>query len=165
MSIQFKCSNGHEIKVKDKYAGQAGICPTCKVRVTVPVHAAELSGKVSEDAILDFLGPPPVDDMPVHQDPKHQNQFTDPASMSGSSLLGSTILHRGMKNCPKCKREVRAAYDICPHCRTYFTDLTEISRRLHSKCPGCNAETLVTDTRCKACGTILNAHPDARPRK
>lgn len=156
MSIRVKCPNGHEFKVKDKYAGQRGYCPYCHAEVHVPA-------KLTEDEVLDLLGPPPpaepVGDLPVHQDPKHMRLATDPSSMSGSSLLGSTVLNRGMKTCPKCKKEVRLAYDICPYCRTYFTDLSEISRRLASHCPKCGGEVHHGDHWCPTCGADLRQQP------
>jgi hypothetical protein len=123
MSITFHCPNGHLLKVKDKYAGQTGLCPKCQARVLVP----KLPEPMSDDAIADFIGPPPVnDDRPVHQ----EMPSGDPAGMSGSSLIQSSMAARETKICPKCKREVRVCYTLCPHCQTYFSDVTEISRRL-----------------------------------
>jgi hypothetical protein len=122
MSIQFKCPNGHLLKVKDKYAGQTGLCPHCQARVLVPVPPPPMT----DDAIADFIGPPPVDDRPVHQ----EIPSGDPAGMSGSSLLQAGMAARETKVCPKCKREVRVCYTLCPHCQTYFSDLTEVVRRI-----------------------------------
>jgi Zn-finger nucleic acid-binding protein len=156
MSIQVTCPNGHDLHVKEKFAGQLGLCPKCQARVLVP---APLKG-VSEDAILDMLGPPPapppkVEDLPVHQDPRHRTGEVDPAATPGSSLWGSKLLHRGMKVCPKCRREVRLAYDLCPHCRTYFTDLAEIARRIVVPCKQCGKETHLGDKSCAHCGVDL----------
>ncbi len=123
MSIQFKCPNGHLLKVKDKYAGQTGLCPKCQARVLVPKAPEPLS----EDAIADLIGPPPaVDDRPVYQ----ETPSNDPAGSSGSSLIQASMSARDTKICPKCKREVRVCYSLCPHCQTYFSDAIEISRRL-----------------------------------
>lgn len=157
MAIRFKCPNGHEMNVKDKYAGLTGLCPHCQVRVLVPVPA---SGKLNDDAILEMLGPPEIDPdaMPVHQNPAHHNgQSGDPGSSSGSSLAGLSPLQRGMKVCPKCKQEVRSVYDICPHCRTYFTDLSEIVRRMDLTCKQCGTEYEHhrTLTKCEVCGADL----------
>lgn len=156
MSIRFKCSNGHEMNVKDKYAGMAGLCPTCQVRVTVPM--AVPVPVLSDDAIVDMLGPPPavddVNDVPIHQDARYlPGRFED--NTSGASLLGASQLDRGMKRCPKCKREVRAVYDICPNCRTYFTDVTEISRRMVTACKQCGTENEHHLSWCKDCGADL----------
>lgn len=48
MSIRFTCPNGHELNVKDKYAGKPGICPQCQARVLVPTPAE----KLTDDAIV-----------------------------------------------------------------------------------------------------------------
>ncbi|MEX0713129.1 MAG: hypothetical protein WD278_12310 [Pirellulales bacterium] len=139
MPIRFKCPNGHELNVKEKYAGLTGLCPRCQTRVLVPTPVAQLS----DEAIVDLLGPPPVDDdaLPVHQDPRHHDTpGPEAGSSSGASLLGASHLNRGMKICPKCRREVRSVYDICPHCRTYFTDTSEINRRMANTCKQCGTE-------------------------
>lgn len=156
MSIRFNCPNGHEMNVKDKYAGLTGICPHCQTRVLVPIPA----GKLNDDAILAMLGPPEDDpnSLPVHQDPRHHNGEPDDAgASSGSSLAALSPLQRGMKTCPKCKKEVRSVYDICPYCRTYFTDLSEVVRRMDLTCKKCGAEYEHhrTLTKCEACGADL----------
>jgi zinc-ribbon domain len=153
MSIEVKCPNGHTLKVKDKYAGQTGLCPKCQSRVLVP----KLVPEMSEQAILDCIGPPPPadNDLPVHQDPS----LIDPSgSASGTSLLRSSLLGRSMKTCPKCRAEVRIAYDLCPHCHTYFTDTAEVVRRIVEHCPHCGAEHLPGDRRCANCHTELRGH-------
>ncbi|MBI2825575.1 MAG: hypothetical protein HYX69_12905 [Planctomycetia bacterium] len=126
MSISFRCPNGHLLKVKDKYAGQTGLCPHCQARVLVP--RLPENEKMSEEAIADFIGPPPVDDeeMPVHQEPT----IRDPMGGSGSSLIQAAMSARETKTCPKCKQEVRLCYALCPYCHTYFSDLSEITRRI-----------------------------------
>lgn len=158
MSIRFICPNGHELNVKDKYAGLTGLCPKCQVRVLVPVPA----GKLTDDLIVDMLGPPPErdldDGLPVHQDPKHRGVgVAEGGSSSGTSLRGLSPLNRGMKVCPKCRREVRAVYDICPHCRTYFSDTGEVNRRLMLNCKNCGFEYEhhVAAIWCKQCGADL----------
>lgn len=154
MSIRFKCPNGHEINVKDKYAGMTGLCPTCQTRVLVPIPVT----KLTDDAIVDILGPPPPpdDDLPVHQDAKHRGQ-AESGTSSGTTLRGLSPLNRGMKICPKCRREVRAVYDICPHCRTYFSDTNEVGRRLMLTCKKCGFEYEhhITAIWCKQCGADL----------
>jgi Zn-finger nucleic acid-binding protein len=155
MSIRFTCPNGHELNVKEKYAGLTGLCPKCQVRVLVPVPAV----KLTDDAIIDLLGPPPApdDELPVHQDSKHRGGKADPESSSGVTLRGLSPLNRGMKICPKCRREVRAVYDICPHCRTYFSDAGEVNRRLTLTCKKCGHEYEhhVSAIWCKQCGADL----------
>lgn len=157
MSIRFKCPNGHEMNVKDKYAGLTGLCPHCQTRVLVPSSTPD---KLSDDAILELLGPPAEDPdgLPVHQDARHRNVGPDDTSASsGSSLAGMSPLHRGMKTCPKCKKEVRSVYDICPYCRTYFTDVSEIVRRMDLTCKKCGTEYEHhrTVTKCEVCGADL----------
>jgi hypothetical protein len=162
MSIRFNCPNGHELNVKDKYAGMTGLCPTCQARVLVPIPAV----KLTDDAIIDLLGPPPPpdDDLPVHQDAKHRQ--AESGTSSGTTLRGLSPMNRGMKVCPKCRREVRAVYDICPHCRTYFGDTREVSRRLMLTCKKCGFEYEhhIAAIWCKQCGADLrlqNATPSS----
>lgn len=161
MSIRFKCPNGHEMNVKDKYAGLTGLCPRCQARVLVPSLEA---ARLSDDAILELLGPPEEnsDDLPVHQDAKHRGAPGDTSTSSGSSLQGLSPLQRGMKICPKCRKEVRSVYDICPFCRTYFTDLSEVTRRMDLTCKHCGAEYEHHRklAKCEKCGAELG-----EPRK
>jgi hypothetical protein len=156
MSIRCKCPNGHELRVKDKYAGQMGLCPHCNARVLVPHPVPAMS----DEAIVNLLGPPPAEEpesLPVHQEESHRvaTRSIDDTSVSGASLLSSSLLSRGTKVCGKCKQEVRASYDICPHCRTYFTDLTELSRRMTAACRVCGGETHFGDVNCPHCGVDL----------
>lgn len=156
MSIRFKCPNGHELNVKDKYAGLTGLCPHCQSRVLVPIPA----GKLTDDAVVDMLGPPPPPDddaLAVHQEAKHRTGVVDPGSSSGISLRGLAPMNRGMKVCPKCRREVRAVYDICPYCRTYFSDTGEVNRRLMLTCTKCGFEYEhhISAIWCKQCGDDL----------
>lgn len=80
---------------------------------------------LSDQAVLDFLGPPSAS-------AGGASATTGASADERSSVLSLSGLTREMKLCPKCKREVRACYDLCPHCKTYFTDLAEIRRRLAS---------------------------------
>ncbi len=157
MPIRFKCSNGHLLQVDDKYAGQRGLCPRCNERVLVPAPSAELT----DDAILGLLGPPPAaradEDLPVHQDPLHaQAQPTTARSTSG--VLSSPFLSHGLKICPKCKREVRASYDLCPHCRMYFTNPSEIVRRMDRACKVCGGDLPLGTDVCPKCGARSHGH-------
>ena len=36
MPVEFRCPNGHLLRVSDKYSGRIGSCPTCAARVIVP---------------------------------------------------------------------------------------------------------------------------------
>lgn len=112
-------------------------------------------GALDDDAILDFLGPPPAApiEQPVHQLPGGAGSDTS----VGSSMAAAGVLRRGMKKCPKCGKDVRATYDACPYCRTYFTDPAEIARRLGIKCSKCGNDVAITDNRCRSCGNDLRA--------
>ncbi|MBX7166339.1 MAG: zinc ribbon domain-containing protein [Pirellulales bacterium] len=152
MSIQVTCPNGHVLKVKDKYAGQTGLCPRCQARIYVPEPAA---APLSEDAIVDLLGPPSrvdLDAMPVHQESRH-------LSDSGDSLMGGSSVHAGgpSRECPKCRKHVAATYRICPHCWTYFSDSSSssINKKVRMSCPSCAAEVIPGDQFCPGCGVHL----------
>lgn len=54
MWIRLDCPNGHPVKVDEKFAGRMGRCPACGAKVRIPDVA---HGDMSEDAILDILGP------------------------------------------------------------------------------------------------------------
>jgi hypothetical protein len=51
MPIRVTCPNGHLLRVKDRHAGQMGLCPFCRARVEVP----QPNGGV-EDEVLAILG-------------------------------------------------------------------------------------------------------------
>ena len=40
MGIAVTCPNGHQFKVKDKYAGKKGLCPYCEGQVLVRIPDA-----------------------------------------------------------------------------------------------------------------------------
>ena len=112
MSIQVTCPNGHVLRVKECFAGKAGLCPACKERVTVP----QLDSALSEDEIIDVLGP---------HDPSQ--------SGTGSTIVenrsaGQTVASHSppKKSCSKCNREISAGTHICPFCRTYIASLRDM---------------------------------------
>jgi hypothetical protein len=116
MSIMVKCPKGHALKVKNSMAGKTGLCPICKGQVYVYVPIQEEQPIVSEEAILDFLGP----------------SRTNPsdAGMSGINLEEAAP-HRPDKNhhetpwkcCVKCSRDIPSQTHICPYCHTYLSDV------------------------------------------
>jgi len=126
MSIEVKCPNEHLLKIKDALAGRTVRCPRCQAMVVVP----QPSDEVSEQSILEFLGPAPT------KPPRASASAPDaPPAADGPAAAESAVLrlrgHLGeFKTCPKCKRETRAAFDICPHCKTYFSDWREVLRRM-----------------------------------
>jgi len=97
MSIRVVCENGHELKVKDKYAGKVGICPHCEVRVSVPEQSP-----ISDTSILAILGSP------------------DPAASDSKTLRGGPLRSPTNRNCPRCQTPVSKAYRACPKCALYL---------------------------------------------
>lgn len=108
MSIRVVCPNGHTLKVRDSFAGKAGLCPTCKARVEVPQVQAELS----EDAIMSILGPH------VTSDEQPSRGVSHPVGDHDRSLTPK-------KSCHQCNRQISAAIHICPHCHTYIAKLAD----------------------------------------
>ncbi len=122
MSIEVKCPNEHLLKIKDGLAGRTVRCPLCQAAVVVPQRQSD----ISEQAILEFLGPAPAKPAwAATRDvtPESDDQ-AEPRVLRLRSHLGE------FKACPKCKREVRAAFDICPNCKIYFSDWREVLRRM-----------------------------------
>ena len=151
MSISVTCSNGHALKVKDKYAGKMGLCPYCKAQVAVPM-LEPAHAEFSDSKILSFVqSGPPHETPPVHEDVLHHESFGG----SSMSLASSSFLRKNTKPCPKCKANVLTTYDLCPHCHTYFTDWGEIKRRISTRCKRCGAENRPGALECDECGADL----------
>jgi hypothetical protein len=55
MGIRFSCPNGHKLHVKEFLAGRRALCPTCGVRLVIPVASGEAAAPVSASGEL--LGP------------------------------------------------------------------------------------------------------------
>ncbi|MCX7426893.1 MAG: hypothetical protein NTW96_14860 [Planctomycetia bacterium] len=116
MSIRVACPNGHVLRVKDSLAGKVGLCPACKAQVRIP----ELGGNMSEDDIIDVLGP---------HDPSREPRFS--ASVGGeSSGAARASTAEGpsppKKSCSHCNREISSGTHICPFCRTYIANLSDL---------------------------------------
>jgi hypothetical protein len=45
MGIRFYCPNGHKLNVKEFQAGQRGICPTCGVKMQIPLASTRPSSR------------------------------------------------------------------------------------------------------------------------
>ena len=116
MSIRVVCPNGHALEVKDEFSGKVGLCPVCKTRVRVP----ELRpGELSEDAIMNILGPNVSDD---------SEQISSEERPRNAPMLGSPNRERNAppkKSCHKCNREIAAQIHICPFCHTYIAELSD----------------------------------------
>ena len=116
MSIRVVCPNGHALKVKDDLAGKTGLCPVCKTPVRVPEFSQT---ELSEDAILNILGPHISDDS---------------GEISADELprpLGTRRHSEGergrppKKICNKCNQQIDAEIHICPFCHTYIAELSD----------------------------------------
>jgi hypothetical protein len=116
MSIVVKCPRGHVLKVKNSMAGKTGLCPLCKGQVYVYVPIPEEKPSLSEDTILDYIGP-------SQPSPSGTN-------MSGINLEEAAP-HRPdkghhetpWKSCVKCNKDIPSHTHICPYCHTYLADL------------------------------------------
>jgi hypothetical protein len=115
MSIRVVCPNGHTLNVKDSLAGKIGLCPTCKARVRVPEPS---QGELSEDAILNILGP-------HESDPALQ--IAVPGAPDPVELPPSEADRGGppLKSCEKCNQLILAGTHICPYCHTYIGKLED----------------------------------------
>ncbi len=86
MAISVRCPNGHDLRVKDEFAGKSGLCPHCRCRIQVPmpVNVGD-PGKVSDDDVLAMLGPgtkftkPPVEE-PEADSPEERRAAPGPAA-------------------------------------------------------------------------------------
>ncbi len=96
MAIRVICENGHALKVKEKYAGQVGICPHCECKVAIPARSP-----ISDTSIMAILG---------QTDPGEQRTAV-PQVESESPRT---------KNCPRCQTLVAKTYRACPKCALYL---------------------------------------------
>ena len=118
------CPNGHELKIKDHWAGKSGRCPKCRAPIQVPA--------VTEDDILDMIGdyaPEPkaggefqFDD----EDDDKANVLDDfekvlNSATSGLSLLKSSIV-RHEKKCKACGSKAELWIAKCPDCGEFFDE-------------------------------------------
>ena len=118
MGIAVTCPNGHEFKVKDKYAGKKGLCPYCKGQVAVRVpdstspetlsKAAYRAAAEDHGAVVTTTASSVFDDDEV--------RVNDPSA--SSSLLGSSVIRHNIK-C-KCGERVPMWFAKCPKCGTFF---------------------------------------------
>lgn len=111
MTITVYCQKGHQIRVRDTYAGKNGLCPQCGAVVNIPRAA-----RLSDEDIVDLIGPP--EDGPGSPEP------LEDAMAAGVSPLKPSLPPQGpIARCPKCRHKVHVpANNICPHCNAYFTE-------------------------------------------
>ena len=112
MAIEFKCPNGHKLKVRDTSAGKTGRCPVCNALVRVPLPPGT---KLTEDAILGILGP---------AEPKDSAEPPPTGFPDGLTAATEGIAPR-KKSCPQCHAEIEMETHICPNCHTYIADLKD----------------------------------------
>ena len=118
MGIQVRCPNGHDFKVKDKYAGKKGLCPYCPGQVTVRVPDAASSDNLSRAAYRAAAEEhgatvPATGSSSVFDD---HGETTDPglsASLIGSSAIRHNII------C-KCGEKVPMWFAKCPKCHQFL---------------------------------------------
>ncbi len=112
MSIQVVCPNGHALRAQPSLAGKQGLCPVCKAPIKVPKIE---KGEVSEDAILDFLGP-------------QQAHLSRPVA-AGRSVPARALAEGSTppkKSCGRCNREIPAQTHVCPYCHSYIAGLSDL---------------------------------------
>ena len=112
MSIQVVCPNGHALKAQDTLAGKKGLCPVCKAPVKVPQPDTR---EVSEDAILDYLGP-----QPSGQTRRVEGESDATVRMAAAGHVPPK------KSCGRCNREIPARTHVCPHCHAYIAGLSDL---------------------------------------
>lgn len=149
MPIKVTCPNGHTINVKDSFAGKVGLCPVCRTRVKVP----ELAGGMSEDDIISVLGTHEpslkggyslsagdslASSSSIFSSSERLSGHSYSGigsssgiglgSASGIGLSGSRIETASppKKICTSCRREISAGTHICPFCRTYIANLSDL---------------------------------------
>jgi len=118
MGISVKCPNGHEFKVKDKYAGKKGLCPYCPGQVAVRVPDAVSSNELSNAAMRvareeHGAGTSAANAASsVFDDPEPQDSSTS------GSLLSSSVIRHNIK-C-KCGEKVPMWFARCPKCGEFM---------------------------------------------
>jgi len=137
MGIAVTCPNGHQFRVKDKYAGKKGLCPYCEGQVLVRVpdalssrafkaavhRAAAADRAASSDVKKRGVVPSRVDNTDTGPgDPGHGSSVFDDAlpqdSDTSGSLLGSSVVRHNVK-C-KCGEPVPMWFARCPKCGQYM---------------------------------------------
>lgn len=117
MAISVTCPNGHALKVQESLAGKIGLCPKCRARVRVPAIRRD---ELSEDTILDFLGP--------HQSSLGDSDTTRVAPPPPAGHVSADAGSPPQKSCTKCHRAILSGTRICPHCHTYIAQLSDVAR-------------------------------------
>lgn len=114
MGISVTCPNGHEFKVKDKYAGKKGLCPFCPGQVKVLVPDANSSGVIESAAFRAVRQEHSSSGDSSVLDDSGDSHSND----SSASLLGSSVIRHNIK-C-QCGERVPMWYAKCPKCGTFL---------------------------------------------
>ncbi len=116
MSIRVICPNGHKLKIKDRFAGQVGLCPICKSRIQVPDPKEDV---LEEGSIMDILQPQESGLSGIAlETPDFDNEPADRWSGEGAQTA--------TKMCSKCLKEIPSEAHVCPHCKTYVATLSDM---------------------------------------
>jgi len=163
MFLRVKCPNGHALKVPAKFAGREGVCPVCKSKVNIPPLERK---EPDDDAILDALGPTTTsmsavtryaasrEDLPVHQDTSIEDQGGEQDTQKRSEGEDSSLLK--IRRCPQCQRRVPPHFHVCPNCRTYLLEDSQVDQsKACATCPTCGARSFPGAEVCEQCGTQL----------
>ncbi|MEM8943837.1 MAG: hypothetical protein AAGD11_01535 [Planctomycetota bacterium] len=118
MGIPVQCPNGHEFKVKDKYAGKKGLCPYCKDQVSVRVPDAASSEEIKQAAYRvaaeeHGAGVAASAAASVFDD---HGETDDPSA--STSLMSSSVIRHNIK-C-KCGERVPMWFAKCPKCGVFL---------------------------------------------
>jgi hypothetical protein len=124
MGIPVKCPNGHEFRVKDKYAGKKGLCPYCQGQVFVQVPDA-LTSKDLKQAYTQAVAEEQQRQHPSRTPSIHDSSIFESGSdhleggpSASGSLLGSSVVRHNIR-C-KCGESVPMWFAKCPKCGTYL---------------------------------------------
>ena len=115
MGISVTCPNGHQFKVKDKYAGKKGICPFCKDQVAVRVPDAVSSEELQKAA---FRAAAQEHGAGAAAADSVFDESLDQDDSSSGSLLGSSVMKHNVK-C-KCGHHVPMWFARCPKCGEFM---------------------------------------------
>lgn len=122
MGIPVECPNGHKFKVKDKYAGQKGLCPHCKGQQVVVQVPDVLPAKTEEAFREAWMEEHRHAHGSAHDSSGEHSVFDDhPAKHDAStsaSLIGSSAI-RHKTEC-ECGAKVPMWYAKCPSCGRYL---------------------------------------------
>lgn len=118
MGIHVRCPNGHEFKVKDKYAGKKGLCPHCpgQVKVQVPATSEEEIVQAAFKVAAEEHGAGAAAAAAASVFDDHGPDDFDPTA--SASLMNSSVVRHDIR-C-KCGERVPMWFAKCPSCGHFF---------------------------------------------